>query len=325
MKKLLFSIILSTSLFGLRAQSVTQATNRYAMKLSANPDGTYSLATPKKYTIDLSQVPDLLVPYTPVPFVSKKDYGSCRTVEYVYKSYPDYELKLAVDLAESATPAPFMVYIHGGGWARGNNDSNRSLSQYLAVQKGIAGVRVSYSLAGQTGADITVTAKDIEDAVRFVRDRAKELNINPDVFGFCGASAGGHLSALGAMTIEGAKLFVGYSGIYDLTTAAITVKAKDPVRVAYFKDLSPAVLRKYSPAYLIPRKNIPAALIVCGTGDSVVEYGQSVEFAAALKKRGGKVDLEVYPYYDHNLSSKSSDKAGDIFRLTVQFISDRLK
>lgn len=57
------------------------------------------------------------------------------TKDIVYKKHKDYELILTVDFAETDKPAPFVVYIHGGGWARGDNGSSRSLSQYLAKQR----------------------------------------------------------------------------------------------------------------------------------------------------------------------------------------------
>lgn len=325
MKKLsiLIGLALVASTAILSAQDIT---NRYSMKLKEVEEGKYELLSPKKYKyINLDEVPDLLVPYEPQNFVSSKLYKDCVSEDYVYKTYPDYELVLTVDKAVSEQPAPFMVYIHGGGWARGTKESNKSLSKYLAVQKGIAGVRISYTLADKPNASVEVTAQDVEDAVKWVQEHAAELGINPDVFGFCGASAGGHLSGLAAMTIKGAKVLVGYAGIYDLTTAAITTRAKDPQRLAYFKDLAPSVLKKNSPQYRIPKKNLPAAMLVCGTGDSVVEYTQSKEFAAALTAKGGVVEYLEYQYYDHNISSKKSDKAGEIFYKTVDFVVEHLK
>ncbi len=323
MKKL---VILIAALALTAGSLSAQITNRYSMKLKEVGEGQYELLTPKKYKyINLNEVPDLLVPYEPQNFVSSKLYKSCESVDYVYKTYPDYELVLTIDKAVSEEPAPFMVYLHGGGWARGTRDSNKSLSQYLAVQKGIAGVRISYTLAGQSGASIGVSVQDVEDAVKWVQEHAEELGVNPKVFGFCGGSAGGHLAAYGAMTIKGAKVLVGYAGIYDLTTAALIVRSKDAQRIGYFEDRAPSVLKKYSPEYVVPKKNIPASLLVCGTGDSVVEYTQSENFAATLKKKGGYVDLVIYPYYDHNLNSKKSDKAGEIFYKTVDFVVEHLK
>ena len=303
------------------AQSVP--TNRYAMKLEQKADGTYALLKEKNYAkiIDLSEVPDLLVPY-----VYEKDrltgklYNKTQTEVFIYKTYDGYELKLAVDKAETEKPAPVMFFIHGGGWARGNFDSSRSLSKYLAQQHGITGVRIEYSLAPQEGANVEVSIQDVMDAVQFVIGKEKELNIDPSRIGFLGTSAGGHLAAVAALKHPGTKVLVGYSGIYDLTTAKIVQKTKDEQRIAYFEDRDEKVLRAASPLYLIPKKTSLAAQLYCGTADITVEYTQSEEFSAALQRHKAKVDLQVYPYYDHNLSSKTSDKMEEIFFKTADFI-----
>jgi len=297
------------------------------MKMKQEADGSYSLINAKKYArfIDVNTIPDVFVPYTHVNNrLKSKDYKGVRTQDIVFKTYKDYSLTLTVDHAEGDGPKPFMLYVHGGGWARGNNGSSRTLSQYLAKQKGITGIRVSYTLAPQPGADVNVSVQDIKDALKYVREHAAELNVNPDVYGFLGTSAGAHLAAVGAMTC-GARLFVGYSGIYDLETAAITMKSKDPQRIAYFCNRDSKVLRQASPINLISKKDVPASMLVCGTCDVTVECEQSKEFARALKKRGGKCDLLVYEYYDHNLSSKSSDKMEEIFFKTVDFVTNQLK
>ena len=50
--------------------------------------------------------------------------------DFVFKKYKDYELVLTVDFAESGNPNPFVIYIHGGGWARGDNSSSKTLSHW---------------------------------------------------------------------------------------------------------------------------------------------------------------------------------------------------
>lgn len=302
-------------------------TNRYAMKMTQNADGTYSLQQAKKYAriMDVTTIPDVLVPYTHENNrLTSKLYKGVRSEDIVYKKHDGYELILTVDYAETAEPAPFMIYVHGGGWARGNNGSSKSLSQYLAKQKGITGVRVSYTLAPQPGATVEVSIQDIKDALKYVQDHAKELNVNPNVYGFLGTSAGGHLAGVGAMSSQ-AKIFVGYSGIYDLETAAIVQKTKNEERISYFCDRNPKVLSQASPINLIPKKNAPTSMLVCGTCDVTVECQQSQEMAKALKKRGAKVDLLEYQYYDHNLTAKASDKMEEIFFKTADFITQNLK
>ena len=294
--KLIFCLCMLPLLCLAQESQPQQFSNRYGMKMTRNDDGSYALLYAKKYAkfIDVNTIPDVMVPYTyQADRLKSKDYKGVTTKDIVYKKHKDYELILTVDFAETEKPAPFVVYIHGGGWARGNNGSSRSLSQYLAKQKGITGVRVSYTLAPQSDATVKVSIQDILDAVKYVQEHAAELNINPDCFGFLGTSAGAHLAAVAAMTVPGTKAFVGYSGI--------------------------------SPINLIPKKDVPASMLVCGTCDVTVECEQSEMFASALKKRGGVCDLLKYEYYDHNVSSKTSDKMEEIFFKSVDFLTNHIK
>lgn len=328
--KLIFCLCMLPLLcFAQETKPQQQLSNRYGMKMTKDDDGSYALLYAKKYAkfIDVNTIPGVMVPYTYQPNLLKsKDYKGVTTKDYVFKKYDDYELILTVDFAVTDKSAPFVIYVHGGGWARGNNDSSRPLSQYLAKQKGITGVRVSYTLAPQSGATVQVSIQDIRDAVKYVQEHAAELNVNPDCFGFLGTSAGAHLAAVVAMSTSGTKALVGYSGIYDLEKAAITMKTKDPQRIEYFCDRDPKVLREVSPINLIPKKNIPATMLVCGTCDVTVECEQSEMFATALKKKkSGVCELLKYEYYDHNVSSKTSDKMEEIFFKSVDFLASHVK
>lgn len=298
-------------------------TNRYAMKLEKKADGTYALQREERYAkiLNLSEIPDLYTPYVHQNNrLSGKLYNKVQTEEVVYKKYDTYELRIAIDKSMAEGASPVVFFVHGGGWARGSFDASRSLSKYLAQNHGITGVRIEYTLAPQPGANVQVSIQDILDAVQYIRDHAQELNIDITRMGFGGSSAGAHLSAVAAMLTKEAKVFFGYSGIYDLTTAKITTRAKDPERIAYFGGLDAKYLENASPLFLIPKKCKIAAQLYCGTGDLTVEYTQSVAFADALKAHKATVDLQVYPYYDHNINAKASDKMEEIFFKTVDFI-----
>lgn len=316
---LLLTILVSSALFAQQERS----NNRYSMTLEKENDNTYSLVNSDRYAkiIDLQAVPDLLTPYKlELKRLKYSDYKGVETREFVYKTYPDYELKLAVDMAVSEKPAPFMVYIHGGGWARGDFGANRDLSQYCAKQAGTAGVRISYTLADKPGANVNVTIADVADAVKWIKAHAKELNIDPSRFGFMGGSAGGHLAAMAAMTIPETKVLVGVSGIYNLQTAKISSKTTDKQRIAYFLEREETVLKNASPVNFIPKKNIPATLLIHGTGDIVVEYQQSEEFNKALKAKSADVTLRLFEFYDHNVGSTKSDMKEEVFFTAFDFI-----
>lgn len=304
------------------------ATNKYSMKLQKKADGSYELINASRYAriVNLDEIEDLLVPFVlERKRLSSKDYKGVETKDFIYKSENGYDLNITVDFAESETPTPVVFFLHGGGWARGTNKTFYVQSQYLAKQKGITGVRIQYTLAPQSGANVNVSIQDVLDAVEYVCSRAEEFNIDPKRIGFVGNSAGAHLAAAGAMKCPDAKVFVGYSGIYNLATAAITTRAKDPERIAYFLDLNQKVLENASPVNMISKKHKIAALIVCGTADITVEYSQSVEFAEKLEAvKGNTVDLQIYENYDHNLSSNSSDKMEEIFFRTMDFIVENI-
>lgn len=322
------SLIAASATAGAQTQRVPS--NRYGMKMQQNADGTYSLLQQSKYDrllpVDVSKLPGVHDLYTYAPDrLKSRDYKGVRSEDIIFKKTPDYELKITVDFSDdTANPSPFMIYIHGGGWARGDNSSSKTLSQYMAKQHGVTGVRVEYAMAGQPGVTVETSVQDVLDALKYVRDHAKELNIDPDRFGFLGTSAGSHLAAVAAMKTPGTKALVGYSGIYDLTRAVIVQRTRDNDRIAYFKDRDDKVLRQNSGQFLIPKKNIPPTMLVCGTCDVTVEYDQSTEFAKALRSKGGEVKLDVYENYDHNLSSKTSDKMEEIFFNTVDFLKDKL-
>lgn len=304
-------------------------TNRYSMKLTQNADGSYSLQKRGRYAkiIDLDAIEDLTVPYTHQnDRLTSKLYNKTETEVRTYKTYDSYELKLAIDKAVTEKPAPVMFFCHGGGWERGSFESGRSLSRYLAQQHGITCVRISYTLANQPGAHVDVSINDVMDAVKYIVENAESLNIDPERTGFFGTSAGAHLAACAAMKCENAKVFIGYSGIYDLTTAAITTRAKTEMRKAYFGQLDQKVLKNASPAHMIPKKKKIAAQLYCGTGDITVEWSQSKDFADKLQKanKSSVIDLVVYENYDHNLAAKSSDKMEEIFFKTAEFVAENL-
>jgi acetyl esterase/lipase len=100
--------------------------------------------------------------------------------------------RLDVYLAESETPVPAMVYIHGGGWRAG---SKSRVPRWLldAVREGwLSVVSVEYRFTDV--APHPAQVNDCQRAIQFVRHNAAKWNIDPQRIGVTGGSAGGHLS-----------------------------------------------------------------------------------------------------------------------------------
>ena len=88
---------------------------------------------------------------------------------------------------------PVIVWIHGGGWSKGDKASLQQKPQAF-VDKGFVLVSVNYRLVP------AVTVKDImadlAQSVRWVREHAAEHRGDPNTLIIMGHSAGAHLAAL---------------------------------------------------------------------------------------------------------------------------------
>ncbi|MCW4465424.1 alpha/beta hydrolase [Glutamicibacter sp. MNS18] len=96
-------------------------------------------------------------------------------------------------------PYPVVIWLHGGGWFTGD----RTLAPDLALHAGsmqCAIASIEYRLSGTDA--FPAQLEDVHQAVRFLRDEAGRFGLDPQRIGLWGASAGGHLAALAALTAE---------------------------------------------------------------------------------------------------------------------------
>lgn len=105
-------------------------------------------------------------------------------------------------------PFPLVLWIHGGGWQGGSY--NGVPASALALRNdGVAIASTRYRLSGE--AIFPAQIHDVKGAVRFLRANASTYNIDPNRIASWGSSAGGHLSALLAMS-SGVAALEGSSG-----------------------------------------------------------------------------------------------------------------
>ena len=113
---------------------------------------------------------------------------------------------------------PAVLWIHGGGWERGDNNGNSGAQ--LLVAQGFVTASLFYRLSGDSPfpADI----EDCKCAIRFLRANPSRFGIDPERIGVAGASAGGHLAELLATTdrITGLEGDGGWEGVSSKVQAA---------------------------------------------------------------------------------------------------------
>lgn len=116
-----------------------------------------------------------------------------------------------------SSPAPLLVWVHGGAWRFGTNQALRdtilrtpggeqpntqALMRAAFQQAGWAVASINYRYSHQ--ALFPGALHDVKEAVRFFRANAHEFGIDPQRIAVAGGSAGGHLSMMVAHTGDSA-------------------------------------------------------------------------------------------------------------------------
>jgi acetyl esterase/lipase len=118
--------------------------------------------------------------------------------------------KMNVYLPVGAGIFPAIIYIHGGGWVRGNRSEYNTMGQFYA-ERGIAGFSIDYTLA-TTRTSWPTVIQDVISAIRFIKENSKQFNIDPDRIALMGDSAGAQLASLAGMLSGDEPFLRGASG-----------------------------------------------------------------------------------------------------------------
>jgi acetyl esterase/lipase len=256
-------------------------------------------------------------------------------------------LELDLYLPAAGSPAPVVVFLHGGGWRLGSRRSagpafpGPSLFEGVA-RAGIAVASVDYRLSAE--AVWPAQLHDAKAAVRWLRSRAGELGVDGDRIAAWGESAGGHLAALLGLTGDDPAL-EGDVGLAGASSAVVAVAAwyppTDLTGLAADTDADPAdpTTREAqllgSPTAVVPgtaaqaspvthaSPAAPPFLLLHGESDRFVPAVQSRRLAEALGAAGADVELHTYPGADH-MWLGAPDVAVDALARTTAFLRARL-
>ena len=201
-----------------------------------------------------------------------------------------------------AQDAPVLLQIHGGAWVIGDKgQQGLPLMLHLAA-RGWVCVANNYRLSPR--AQFPDHLVDCKLALRWVREHIAEHGGNPDFVVVTGGSAGGHLSALVALTANRPEFQPGFEdadtsvtacvpfyGVYDLVD--MFERRRGPARGAeWFERMfmgttladDRAAFERASPITYVS-EDAPPFFAVHGTSDNLVPVSQARRFVEALREK----------------------------------------
>ena len=115
-------------------------------------------------------------------------------LDVVYAQDGDRKLLTDIFVPKSQQESlPAIMVAHGGGWLNGDKTKFRALAVKLA-SLGYVTSAIQYRLGHES--KFPAGAQDCFASIRFLRDNAKDYQVDPDRIGAVGGSAGGHLVGL---------------------------------------------------------------------------------------------------------------------------------
>ncbi|HSU15487.1 alpha/beta hydrolase [Longimicrobium sp.] len=213
--------------------------------------------------------------------------------------------------AETTSPPPLTVYLHGGGFTIGDLDTHDEACRILCRHGGMQILSVEYRLAPEH--PFPAALDDTLAALRWARAHAAELGADPARVAVGGDSAGGNLSAVASQLTRGEA---GRPVAQLLIYPAVDSETKRPSQAMFSEGyfLSQADRDAFARFYLDgtgargddPRVSpllapdlagLPPALVVTAGFDLLRDEGEA--YAAALQAAGTPARVIRFPAHVH--------------------------
>jgi acetyl esterase/lipase len=236
-----------------------------------------------------------------------------------YKNIDGISLQLDIYRLKTLKESrPCLIFIHGGGWKKGNR------SDYLVylldlAKKGYVTATVSYRFSQI--AKFPAAVNDVRCAVKWIKIHGPEFLIDTQKIALIGGSAGGHLALLVGYSrddqifesnecpVKGVnssvQAIIDIYGPVDLTTDFAISNATVHQFLGDYYDVAPQLYEKSSPKNYISSDD-PPTMILHGTIDEIVPISQSDSLKKWLDETGVQNEYFRIKGWPHTMDAAQS-------------------
>ena len=230
----------------------------------------------------------------------------------VYKTIGDVKLKVYIYEPKghkAGAKRPAIVFFFGGGWTGGTPKQFQEHCRYLA-SKGMVAMTADYRVSSRQGTKPFHCVRDGKSAVRWIRQNARRLGVDPNRIVSGGGSAGGHVAACTGILPEHNEPgeddnVSSVPNVLVLYNPVISTALADGVK-PYGGDNNEALMKRLGlkePATLSPyhniRKGLPPTLVLHGKADTTVPYLTAEAYVKQATKTGLRAELAGYDDMPH--------------------------
>lgn len=290
----------------------------------------------------------------PLPDVQLRDHG-VRLREGAVFSVRQGFRPLRLDLylpPRTRPPAPVVVWLHGGAFMYGDRTALPPLLEQERIftrlpLAGLAVAAIDYRLSSE--ATFPAQLEDVQASILWLRARHRELGVDPTRIATWGESAGGHLAAFAGVAgranptprdeVEFADLTTEIQAVVDWygpTDFAAMDRQAGPISRMLHDDPDspesrligapvqdrPDLVEQADPARWAT-SSAPPFLIMHGTHDGLVPFGQSEYLAGRLQELGVRVRFRPIEGADHVFEGYG--EGGALVDEVVEFLTQELR
>lgn len=246
--------------------------------------------------------------------------------------------------AEKMTEAnPWVVFIHGGGWAGGSIDDIYKSAFISSLKKlvnnGVVVASIGYRLA-KSPVTSYESMQDCKDAARFLLQNAAEHKLHPENYAIWGGSAGGHLALVTGLVPD--SEFPGDPALSAITPNYKGIVSFYPFTSCLNEDLRPGSIFEdgtlfdrllggsvednselalaLSPTEFLDKNSIPV-LLVHGENDTTLPVINSTYMKEVAVENNADVELITVANAEHSFGGGNISPTLDVIsNETIRFI-----